>query len=128
MKIMETQEKQGKFDLEERTYRFADDVRALLKQLPPSTAAADDRNQLSRSSGSVAANYLEANEAISTKDFGLRIKIVRKEARESHLWLRLIRNQLDPSFYPTLDRLIDEAHQLVKIFNSIAYKFRDFSK
>lgn len=119
---MET--KQKKFDLEDRTFRFADEVRSLLKKIPPNTAHADDKNQLSRSSGSVAANYIEANEAISSKDFLMRLKISRKEARESQLWLKLIHNQVEVDFQHDIRRLADEALQLVKIFNSIIFKFK----
>ena len=50
----------------------------------------EDVRQLIRASGSVAANWIEANEALSKKDFLLRVKICRKEAKESRLFLRLI--------------------------------------
>jgi four helix bundle protein len=113
-----------KFDLEERTFRFASKVRTCLATLPSSTTFVEDKKQLIRSSGSVAANYMEANEAISRKDFVLRIKICRKEARESHMWLRLIREGVDTTQHAPLDFLIDESLQLVKIFNAIAYRVR----
>jgi four helix bundle protein len=122
---METSQRDKKFDLEERTFRFASGVRALLKSLPANTAAPDDRSQLSRSSGSVAANYIEANESLSSKDFVMRIKICRKEARESQLWLKLLLDQVDAQFHADIQTFADEAHQLVKIFNSIVFKFKD---
>lgn len=114
-----------KFDLEERTFKFAMNVRLLLRELPANAVMPDDRMQLSRSSGSIAANYVEANEAISTKDFVMRIKIARKEARESHMWLRLIKSQLAGNDHQLIDELINEALQLVKILNSIASKFKN---
>ncbi|MFP4072301.1 MAG: four helix bundle protein, partial [Desulfovibrionales bacterium] len=58
-----------KFDLEERTFRFARDVRNFLKRLPRTIALNEDRKQLVRASGSVGANYIEANESLSRKDF-----------------------------------------------------------
>ena len=78
------------YDLEERTYAFARDVRAFIKLLDRTIANVEDARQVVRSSGSVAANYIEANESLSKKDFRMRIKIGRKEAKESHLWLDLL--------------------------------------
>lgn len=79
-----------KYDLEERTFEFARDVRAFVKSLTRSIANIEDAKQVIRSSGSVGANYIEANEALSKKDFKMRIKISRKEAKESRYWLRLV--------------------------------------
>ena len=81
---------EGKYDLEERTFQFAKRTREFLKKVPRTAANLRDGNQLINSSGSVGANYIEANEAISDKDFLHRIKISRKEAKESRFWLRLI--------------------------------------
>ena len=64
------------FDLEERTFQFSKAVRLFIKTLPKTVANIEDSKQLIRSSGSVGANYREANEALSKKDFNLRIKIV----------------------------------------------------
>jgi len=69
-------------DLEDRTFQFADAVRHFTKQLPRTLANAEDVRQLVRASGSVAANWIEADEALSKKDFLMRVKICRKEARE----------------------------------------------
>lgn len=99
-----------RYDLEDRTFRFAQACRALVATLPKSLSSIEDGKQLVRSSGSVAANYIEANESLSKKDFLMRIKICRKEAKESELWLRLI--DANP-------RLTEEALQLRKIFGSI---------
>ena len=78
------------FDLEERTFAFAKKSRAFVKKLARTIANIEDVRQLVRSSGSVGANYIEANESLSKKDFILRIKISRKEAKESRYWLRLL--------------------------------------
>lgn len=100
------------FDLEARTYNFAVSVREFVA-LKKSRLDQEDVKQVIRSSGSVAANYIEANEALSKKDFVMRIKICRKEAKESILWLRLLKAQ---------DVLINEATELMKIFGAIIEK------
>src|ERR1044072_3182800 len=77
-------------DLEERTFLFAQAIRGFVKTLPRTMGNTEDVRQLIRASGSVAPNLIEANEALSKKDFLLRAKICRKEAKESRLFLRLI--------------------------------------
>ncbi|UCD77956.1 MAG: four helix bundle protein [Desulfobacterales bacterium] len=79
-----------RYDLEDRTLEFAKNVRAFVKKLPKTIANIEDCKQLIKASGSVGANYLEANESSSKKDFRMRIKICRKEAKESRYWLRLV--------------------------------------
>ena len=111
-----------RFDLEARTYDFAKRVRAFVKRLPRSMANAVDAKQLLRSSGSVGANYIEANESLSKKDFLLRIKICRKEAKEAGYWLRLLDLCSDPGIEKERSRLVQESTELVKIFNAIATK------
>jgi four helix bundle protein len=71
------------YDLEDRTFEFARRVRALVKIIPKTIGNIEDGKQLVRSSGSVGANYIEANESLSKKDFLMRVKISRKEAKES---------------------------------------------
>ena len=78
------------YDLEERTLKFAKNVRNFVKEIPRTIANIEDGKQLIRSSGSVGANYIEANESLSKKDFIYRIKDSRKEAKESRYWLSLI--------------------------------------
>lgn len=78
------------YDLEERTFQFAKRIRNWVKSLPKTIANIEDIKQLVSSYGSVGANYIEANESFSKKDFVFRIKICRKEAKESGFWLRLI--------------------------------------
>lgn len=109
------------FNLAERTRLFAGECRALAKQVKHVPLLRNDVQQLIRSSGSVAANYLEADEALSKKDFLLRIKICRKEARESTLWLDLMsKSEITDS--KVCAELREEAYQLVKIFNAIVVK------
>ena len=66
-----------KYDLEERTFRFAQEVRRFVKNLPRTVANLEDVKQLVRASGSVGANYIEANESIGQRDFVMKIKICR---------------------------------------------------
>jgi len=87
---MTKKENSKQYDLEERTLKFAKRVRAFVRQLNKTTANIEDGRQLIRASGSVGANYIEANEALSKKDFLMRIKICRKEAKESTYWLKLL--------------------------------------
>jgi four helix bundle protein len=109
--------------LEDRTYLFAKDVRAFVRKLPRGVITIADGSQLVRSSGSVGANYLEAQEALSKKDFGFRVRICRKEAKESLYWLRLFDNVPADSL-PVQKRLTQEAGELVKIFSAIVEKTR----
>ncbi len=78
--------------------------------------------QVVRSSGSVGANYIEANEALSKKDFIMRIKISRKEAKESAYWLRLIVETNDTKYTEDGNKLFNEATELKKILSSILEK------
>jgi len=112
-------QKAKSYDLEERTFNFAKDVRSFIKQLPHSTAYFEDARQLVRSSGSLGANYIEANEALSKKDFLHRIKISKKETKETIFWLRLIETGEDIKLQTERARLINESTELMKIFGSI---------
>lgn len=112
-----------KYDLEERTFGYAQNVRSFLSSLKSNESNFEDKKQLMRSSGSVAANYIEANEAISRRDFSLRIKICKKEAKESYLWLRLI-NTENPAIEEERKRLIQETIELGKIFGAILQKMK----
>lgn len=107
-------------DLVERTFRFAQRVRKLVDALPRTLANIEDARQLVRASGSVAANYLEAQEGLSRKDFFYRIKVCRKEARESGLWLRLL--EVRTASEDERNALIREAEELTRIFSAIAVK------
>ena len=110
------------YDLEERTLQFAKDVRLFVKTLPNTTANIEDSRQVVKASGSVGANYREANEALSKKDFKMRIKICRKESKESAYWLRLINETNNLKNAEEAERLRQEANELKKIFSSILTK------
>jgi four helix bundle protein len=107
-------------DLEERTFVFAQKVRAFVKRLPRTLGNIEDVRQLVRASGSVAANWIEANEALSKKDFLLRAKICRKESKESRLFLRLI--EINEATGHGRDELAHEARELTLIFSAIISK------
>lgn len=109
------------YDLEERTYVFARNCRLLVEKLPRSISNIEDSKQLIRSSGSVAANYIEANEKLGDKDFKFRLKIARKEAKESVLWLKLLKD-LNDSHSAELQLLIIESQELRKILSAIINK------
>jgi four helix bundle protein len=96
-------------DLQERTFAFAESVRAFVKQLPKTISNMEDVRQLVRASGSVAANWIEADEALSKKDFLMRVKICRKEAKESQLFLRLVDAGLAKATLAVREELATEA-------------------
>jgi len=110
------------YDLEERTFQLAKAARLFVKTLPKTIANIEDGKQLLKASGSVGANYREANESLSKKDFLMRIKICRKEAKESAYWLRLIYETNNLKNEDEAQRLIQEATELMKIFSSILEK------
>ena len=82
--------KDADFDLEERTAVFGESVLAFLKKVPKDSINNPLISQLVRSATSIGANYCEANNAVSKRDFRNMIGISRKEARESRHWLRMI--------------------------------------
>ena len=110
------------YDLEERTFLFAKKVRDFLKRLPKTPGNGEDGSQLVRSSGSVGANYIEANESLSKKDFLIRVKISRKEAKESRFWLRLVDIGGNEKLERSRELLINEATELLKILTAILQK------
>ena len=108
------------YDLEERTYNFAKDVRLWLKKISKTLINVEDIKQLIRSSGSVGANYIEANEALSKKDFIMRMRISRKESKETTYWIRLILDTIqDVELNKEGIHLLNESIQLTKICSSI---------
>ncbi len=107
------------FDLEDRTFQFARRVRAFVKGLPRTVCNAEDVKQVVRSSGSVGANYIEANEALSKKDFRMRIRISRKESKETRYWLRLLETNNDPMLNEERNKLVQESTELMRIFGAI---------
>ena len=97
-------------------------IRAFVKELPKTIGNAEDVRQLVRASGSVAANWIEADEALSKKDFLMRVKICRKEAKESRLFLRLLDAGSSQSTASARDKLAAEARELTLIFSAIISK------
>ena len=105
------------YDLDKRTFIFAKNVREYVEKLPKKITNTEISRQLMRSAGSVGANYIEADESLSRKDFIMRIKICKKEAKESRYWLELSVPRSEEKQLKT--HLIDESTQLVKIFSTI---------
>jgi len=110
------------YDLEDRTLNFAKRVREFVKKLSKTIGNIEDGKQLIRSSGSVGANYIEANEALSKKDFIMRAKICRKEAKESRYWLNLVEVIGNDQLEKERNLLLQEATELQNIFGSIIRK------
>jgi four helix bundle protein len=110
------------YDLEDRTLEFARRVRRFVKSLPKTIAMVEDCKQLVRASGSVGANYIEANESLSKKDFIMRVKVCRKEAKESRYWLKLIDTDNVAEHEKERVFLIAESTELMKIFGAIFQK------
>ena len=106
------------YDLEDRTLRFARQVREFVRMLNKDVSNTEDAKQLIRSSGSVGANYIEANDSLGKKDFLMHIRISRKEAKESRYWLQLVcvssQKQED-----LRAGLIQESKELMNIFGAI---------
>ena len=98
---------------------FARNVRIFVRKLPKTTPNIEDTKQLVRSSGSVGANYIEANESLSKKDFLMRIKICRKEAKESKYWLNLLETGGSVTLEKERETLVEEATELMNIFGAI---------
>lgn len=109
------------YDLECRTFQFALSVRLFLQQHKWDPVSWTDVRQVIRSSGSVAANFVEANEGISSDDSLYRFRLCKKEARESGLWLRLIEetNPVNQEQEPQFIKLKQETSELVKILATI---------
>lgn len=109
-----------RYDLEDRCLKFAQRVNKYINRLPRTITNIENSRQLARSSGSIGANYIEANESLSKKDFVMRIKICRKEAKETRFWLKLA-EPLNEDL-PEKELLIVECTELMKIFGSILEK------
>ena len=117
---MPTNDDSKRYDLEDRTFEFAKASRAFVKKRPRTIANIEDAKQLIRASGSIGANYIEANESIGKKDFVMKIKTCRREAKESGYWLRLL--DCDGELESARANLLAEARELMKIFGAIVRK------
>ena len=109
------------FDLEDRTAKFTANVIVFINVCTKTIVNIELTKQLIRSAGSVGANYIEANEALSKKDFSMRVKICRKEAKESRYWLKLMELSGD-EIEKRRQVLVNESTELLKIFSSIVEK------
>lgn len=110
------------YDLEQRTENFAKQVREFVRSIKLDIANKEDGKQVVRSSGSIAANYIEANESLSDKDLIHRLKISRKEAKETKLWLNLINTFNDDKLSKVKKELLKENTEILKILSSIINK------
>ena len=108
-----------KYDLEERTTVFAENIISLCKKTPKNTITIPIINQLIRSGTSIGANYMEANGASSKKDFKNKIYICKKEAKETKYWLRLLSGSCTETSNDC-KKLWKEAQELTLIFSKIA--------
>ncbi len=109
------------YDLEERTLKFAQQVIKFSGELVRTIPHCEIVRQLVRAAGSVGANYIEANEAISHKEFRLKINTCKKEAKEARYWLKLLTLSLDWENFEQ-SRLIQECTELMRIFGAILKK------
>jgi four helix bundle protein len=107
------------YDLEERTFQYAKRVREFIKKLPRTISNIKDCGQLADASGSVGANYIEANESLGKKDFLMHVRISLKEAKESRYWLRMVDTGNSTNLESERKLLIQEATELTSIFGSI---------
>ncbi len=113
--------KKRKFDLEERTAKFAEDVIDFTKELPRDPKYIDTIKQLINAVTSIGANYCEADDAQSKRDFTHKIGICKKESRETKYWLRIIA-KIFPQFKDKARKLWQEANELNLIFGAINRK------
>lgn len=109
-------------DLKQRVTQFAKDIRTFVLALEKNIANFDDCKQLIRSSGSVAANYFEADEAVSRGDFLFRVRLCRKEAKESILWLTLLDRNLAQELEKQRIFFMQESQEFIRMFSAIIKK------
>ena len=110
-----------KYDLEDRTLEFGKKIIHLVRDLPKNTINFNLCDQIVRSGTSMGANYREANETETKKDFCFRIRICRKEGKETIYWLKLI-EEANPELKDKIAPLLQEPTELVKIFAAILEK------
>ncbi|HRP33669.1 MAG TPA: four helix bundle protein [Agriterribacter sp.] len=115
----------SKYDQEERTAVFAERVRDSCLKLPGNTINAEYVSQLIRAGSSPGANDIEANESIGDKDFKMKIKTCRREAKESAYWLRLVMTGFSSEIENEKLGLRQEAIELVLIFSAVLKKRGD---
>lgn len=111
-------DKNKKYDLEERTAEFAEKVIDLVKRLPINPINNRLIDQIVGSAGSIGANYCEANESESKKDFVHKMGIAKKEIKETRYWIRLLAHA-NSNFREELKLIWLEAQELLLIFSKI---------
>lgn len=116
--MKENSGKGDNYDLEERTAVFAETVIGLVRKMPEDHVNKRIISQLVGSGGSLGANYCEANEAESKRDFQHKIGICKKETKETRHWLRLLARS-NPEFKQELRKMWQEAQELLLIFSAI---------
>lgn len=116
-----------KYDLEERTAKFGEEVIKFAKKIPRTPITISLITQLVKAGTSIGANYCEADDAESKRDFQHKIGICKKESRESKHWLRVI-SIAAPELKEEARRLWQEAKELNLIFNSIINKLKQKTK
>lgn len=112
-----------RFDLEERTARFAEAVVDFAKRVPPSPVNNRLIDQVVGAGTSVGANYCESDDAVSKKEFIVNINRCRKEARETKFSLRVLA-RAEPGLKAEARVLWQEAKELNLIFSSIVRRGR----
>jgi four helix bundle protein len=106
-----------RYDLENRTLQFAKNVFAFVRSLQNTITNIEISKQLVRAAGSIGANYIVANESLGKKDFLMKVKISRREAKESRYWLQLV--TCDDEDRVAQEQLIQESTELMKIMGAI---------
>jgi four helix bundle protein len=119
-----TNNKMTKFDLEERTTKLGKSIIMFLKEISETTMTKPIISQLLRSATSIGANYCEADDAESKKDFEHKLGICKKEARETKYWLEMLKT-IKPELSGKINLLAQEAKELNLIFNAIINKTKN---
>lgn len=109
------------YPLEDRLLEFGKRIIRMCQALPKNVINLPLINQVIRSGTSIGANYCEANETATTKDFKFKARISLKESKETIFWLNLI-IEANPDFAERIKPLLSENHEFVKMFSSMLEK------
>ena len=112
-------------DLEQRTEKFSLDVRDFCLKCKKDVINIEYIKQLVRSAGSVGANSIEANDSLGNRDKKMKVRISKKEAKESLYWLKHVLVHDDTALHELRNNLISEARQLMLIFAAILRKLAE---
>jgi four helix bundle protein len=107
----------------ERTLKFSENLIFIINKLPKTTANLIIFHQVIRSGTSIGANYREACEAESAKDFIHKLRISKKETKETSYWLELLTGT-NPKFKKNLEELLIEVLEFTKIFSKVSSRFK----